>query len=269
MNNTSASKLGSSEGGPSSQNRASRQQQQIWMLQQLYPDNPAYNLSAAFRLRGELNKEALNRSFFEAVNLHEILHTCFQMDRGELKQTIAPVENITIVNEEPGAEHNTSQRSSINRYIQERVSAPFDLEKVPLIKTFLLRIANDDHLFLLVSHQVVLDHASMNYLLQYILEQYSFFSKGPSVKDPLKSMQYSDYVKYQHQQIGEDSYAEKLNYWENTVLKPDGFLDIPVSHTRPSTPTFEGEKLDCDLSEHVSAGINKLAYEMDIPVPTV
>ncbi|MFH0976963.1 MAG: amino acid adenylation domain-containing protein [Spirochaetota bacterium] len=269
MTNTSTSILNSSEGNTYRQIQASRQQQQIWMLNQLYPDNPAYNLSAAFRIKGKLNIEALNKSYFEAVNSYEIFHTSFQMDRGELKQIVTGIENIAILNEEFGAENNTRREESINQYILERVSAPFDHEKAPLIKAFLLHITNDDHLFLLVSHQIVADYASMNYLLQYISEQYSIFSNGLTVTDPLKPKQYSDYVNYQNQQIDEGSYAEKLNYWKNTVLNPNGFLDIPVSCTRPSIQTFEGKKHEYNFPENLSDSINKLAREMGISVEAV
>ncbi|MCU7258533.1 condensation domain-containing protein, partial [Pseudomonas aeruginosa] len=46
-------------------------QQRQWFLWQLEPDSAAYHIPAALRLRGELDVEALKRSFAALVERHE------------------------------------------------------------------------------------------------------------------------------------------------------------------------------------------------------
>ena len=56
-------------------------QQRLWFLDQLYPGNPAYNVSFGFRLQGNLNPGALELSARELIQRHEILRTSFESQR--------------------------------------------------------------------------------------------------------------------------------------------------------------------------------------------
>src|SRR6185295_9965545 len=52
-------------------------QERLWFLDQLHPGSPAYNIPAAFRLRGPLSSSLLERSLTEVVRRHEALRTTF------------------------------------------------------------------------------------------------------------------------------------------------------------------------------------------------
>ncbi len=52
-------------------------QQRLWFLEQLEPGNAAYNLHAAFRVRGPLQLSALQQALQAVVDRHEILRTTF------------------------------------------------------------------------------------------------------------------------------------------------------------------------------------------------
>ena len=69
-------------------------QQRHWFLWQLDPQSTAYHLSAALRLRGELNVAALQASFRILVQRHESLRTvCRANAHGEAEQVIEAVGN--------------------------------------------------------------------------------------------------------------------------------------------------------------------------------
>ncbi|MDB6143753.1 MAG: ribonuclease, partial [Pseudomonas sp.] len=52
-------------------------QQRMWFLQQLDPQSPAYNLSGAVRLTGELRVADLHRALQSVLDQHEVLRTIF------------------------------------------------------------------------------------------------------------------------------------------------------------------------------------------------
>ena len=57
---------------------ASLMQQRLWILDQMEPGNPFYNLPLlCFRLRGALRREVLDRAFREIERRHEGLRTAF------------------------------------------------------------------------------------------------------------------------------------------------------------------------------------------------
>ena len=52
-------------------------QQRLWFLNQLEPDSPVYNQFKALRLRGRLNRQALQQALDTIVERHEVLRTTF------------------------------------------------------------------------------------------------------------------------------------------------------------------------------------------------
>ena len=52
-------------------------QQRLWFLNQLEPDSPVYNQFKALKLRGRLNREALQKALDTIVERHEVLRTTF------------------------------------------------------------------------------------------------------------------------------------------------------------------------------------------------
>jgi hypothetical protein len=71
-------------------------QRQIWIIDQMAPGNPAYNMPYGYRLRGSLDLEALEKSFNEVVRRHETLRTSIAVEDGEPVQIIHPEFKISI-----------------------------------------------------------------------------------------------------------------------------------------------------------------------------
>jgi len=64
-------------------------QQRLWFLDQLEPSSPLYNLPVALRLRGRLDRDALQKSLSAIVARHEVLRTRFEAVDGNPVQVIA------------------------------------------------------------------------------------------------------------------------------------------------------------------------------------
>src|SRR5918912_750776 len=57
-------------------------QQRLWFLDQLAPGDPTYNVPGAVRIAGDLDAEALRRSFAQIITRHETLRTTFMATSG-------------------------------------------------------------------------------------------------------------------------------------------------------------------------------------------
>jgi len=66
-------------------------QQQIWLFDQVTDAGALYNLSAAVRIKGPLERGALEAAIHELVRRHESLRTRFELDDGRVVQVIDPV----------------------------------------------------------------------------------------------------------------------------------------------------------------------------------
>ena len=65
-------------------------QQRLWFLQQLDPGNAAYHLLVFYRLKGQLNVAAWERSLNEIIRRHEVLRTVFRERDGTPVQIVQP-----------------------------------------------------------------------------------------------------------------------------------------------------------------------------------
>ena len=70
-------------------------QQRLWFLDQLVPENIAYNVADALRLRGGLNVAALEQSINEIMRRHEAVRTTFPEVDGNQIQVITPFRRLT------------------------------------------------------------------------------------------------------------------------------------------------------------------------------
>src|SRR5690348_1923850 len=71
-------------------------QRQMWVIDQISPGNPAYNLPNGYRLQGPLDVPALERSVNEIIKRHEDLRTTFTVKDGEPLQCIHPHLHVKI-----------------------------------------------------------------------------------------------------------------------------------------------------------------------------
>ena len=70
--------------------KASFSQQSLWLINQFYPDNSAYNLQIGMHVIGAINHDALERSLQEIVNRHDGLRTKFMLDGAEYPLSPGP-----------------------------------------------------------------------------------------------------------------------------------------------------------------------------------
>ena len=66
-------------------------QQRIWVLDQLEPGNPFYNVAAVVYMSGLLNVEALEKAINEVIRRHEVLRSTFTIIDGRPAQHTAKV----------------------------------------------------------------------------------------------------------------------------------------------------------------------------------
>jgi hypothetical protein len=138
-------------------------QQRLWFLEQMGGVGSAYHIPSRQRLRGELDRAALARALDRIVERHEALRTTFAQVDGVPEQRIAPADaGFHLVEHDLGGAADAA--AELERVMARETRAPFDLERGPLIRGRLVRLADDDHLLLLTLHHIVSDGWSMSVL---------------------------------------------------------------------------------------------------------
>src|SRR5436309_10686429 len=121
-----------------------------WLLEQLDPGTPAYNLPGGARVLGTLDLEALRRAVSEIVRRHESLRTTFQpalqAASGEPAQVVAPEAAVEVPFLDLSALPSETREDEASRLIATERRLPFDLGHGPLLRFFVLRLGPEDHL---------------------------------------------------------------------------------------------------------------------------
>jgi amino acid adenylation domain-containing protein len=215
-------------------------QQRLWILDQLDPGTPAFNLPAAARLRGPLDAAALERTLNEIVARHEALRTTFGVIAGRPVQLISPSLKLSLPLINLCALEQAERQTYMERLANEELARAFDLTRGPLLRALLIRLEPEQHVFLMTMHHIVSDGWSMIVFLRELAQIYSSFSLAkPSPLPPL-AIQYADFAQWQREWLKDEVLEAQLGYWKERLGRDVPVLDLPTDHPRPAIQTFRG-----------------------------
>ena len=207
-------------------------QQRLWFLQRLEPSSAAYNIPFGVRLKGVLDVVALQRALQAIVARHESLRTTFaEMDDVPVQivadgsSVLLPVTDLSRL---PDPERG------LRRLASKEARTPFDLDKGPLLRSQLLRLAPQEHVLLLTVHHIVSDGWSMGVLFKELAALYRAGVTGESSPLPELPLQYADYAVWQRRQLQSDKLERQLAYWKQRLAGAPAALELPTERPRPS-----------------------------------
>ncbi|MEM1393821.1 MAG: amino acid adenylation domain-containing protein [Cyanobacteria bacterium P01_H01_bin.150] len=234
-------------------------QQRLWFLAQLEPDSSFYNIPAAVRLEGELNLEALQKSFNEIVRRHEALRTNFQTKEGEAIAVISEDVPLTLPIFDISELSAFQQKAEIRQQAFQEAQRPFDLSSDHLLRLKLLRLGEQEHIVLLTMHHIISDAWSTGVLIEEIAALYpAFCVQKPSPLSEL-SIQYADFAVWQRQWLQGKVLQNQLDYWKQQLGNEYPRLALPKPPKLSSHESSRGAKQSFTLSKDLTEAINLLS----------
>ena len=159
---------------------ASFEQEWAWQREQAEPGRATYNLPAAFRVIGALDRDCLEQSLHSLEERHEVLRSVLSFVNGRLIQIIQPAEARPLASTDLSSLPEAEREPEALRLAALEARRPFDLVNGPLWRVALVRFAPDDHLFMFTVHEMILDHASLSELFAELSQLYPFFLGQPA-----------------------------------------------------------------------------------------
>jgi amino acid adenylation domain-containing protein len=235
-------------------------QQRLWFLQQLKPGSAFYNIPAAVHLKGRLNVAALRSTLDEIVRRHEALRTSFVAVEGEPGQVIAPELKLEVPVFDLGHLAEGQRRAEAEAWARAEAQRPFDLKSVPLLRASLLKLAESEHVLVIVLHHIISDGWSMGVLVEELATLYEAFAKGESTSPlPELAVQYADYAVWQREQLEGREMERQLGYWREQLGGQLPHLDLTVARQRPAVQSYLGATLPFEVSGTASEELKQLA----------
>lgn len=217
-------------------------QQRLWIIDQIQPNSPVYNIPLAARIKGPLQTEVLERVFNEMMRRHESLRTVFGSRDEEAWQVIQPpgewkLATFAIDNDD----------KAIQKRIEAFMLAPFNLAKGPLFRAQLLALNNsDEHILLVCMHHIISDGWSLNVILQEITRLYEAYRQGQASPLPELAIQYADFAHWQRGWLQGEVLEKQISYWREQLASPS-LLELPTDHPRPPQLDPRGRVLAFEL----------------------
>src|SRR5581483_1902459 len=120
-------------------------QARLWFLNQLDPENTAYNGTQSLRFEGILDRRALESSFNAIIARHEPLRTRFESVNGQAFQIVADDVYIALAMIDLTEVSEKQKWELVQKYAVDQERQPFNLAEGPLIRAALLCLQPSDH----------------------------------------------------------------------------------------------------------------------------
>lgn len=253
----------------------SHNQQRLWILSRMGGAENAYNLCAAFRLRGALDGAALQRAVQRVVERHEALRTVFRLagaicvgweersdtqraavdagyrsappslpkpEEAQPRQLILPAQPASFTHCIEGREED-----AVRTQIIARSRRPFDLETGPLFCIELHALNKQDHVLAIYLHHIIGDGWSFGLLLDDLALAYAHETGRADACPAPPTLRYRDFALWNRSPECEAELARHRDYWAQQLLPLAPIAQIQTDFARPSTPGGDGRTVSRTL----------------------
>lgn len=231
-------------------------QQRLWFLDQLNPNNPAYNCPLLMRVEGALNLEALQMAHDAFVMRHEALRTVC-VDRGGtpvaalLRKPTVPMARYDLRHRPEGEREPEGMRIA-----HEEGHRPFNLAHDVLFRVSVIRLADEFSLLVYSFSHLAFEGTSIPILCDEVAQLYDGFVCGRPVELPQLPFQYADYVLWQSRSLEGNRLERLREYWKKQLAGASTVLSLPTDYPRPAVQSMRGKRLRWHLPSELLAAVN-------------
>ncbi|GAA4801595.1 hypothetical protein GCM10023307_30240 [Lysobacter hankyongensis] len=224
----------------------SHAQQRLWYIQQLEGPSGTYNLPLALRLRGPLQHDALRLALHDLMARHESLRTCFIEVEGVARQRILDAESVVAALDVHALDDVATAGVALEDLLATLSVRGFDLANELPLRAHLIRIAQEDHVLLLVLHHIAGDGWSMGPLLHDFGDAYAARCAGNAPAWAPLPVQYADYALWQRELLGDERdpdsvIARQGAWWRDTLAGLPEQIALPTDRPRPAVASYRGD----------------------------
>ncbi|MVF12546.1 amino acid adenylation domain-containing protein [Ketobacter sp. MCCC 1A13808] len=249
-------------------------QQQLWLLDQLDPGSPAYNMPVALRINGAIDTQAFKRCFDTIVQRHETLRTSFTTVQGEPVAVIHPHREWAFSEIDLSDVDALTAQRELEKITAQQTEGGFNLAQDPLIRGALVRLpttkqGQEQRIFAGAIHHIVSDGWSLNIMIAELIELYhADVENRPARLLPL-DIQYVDIAAWQRSWLQGEVLQAHLDYWRKQLDNDGRVLQIATDFPRPKVMTTRGASAQAHVQPRLIQQAKALAKEESTTLYTV
>jgi hypothetical protein len=232
-------------------------QQRIWYLCTAYRGDASPQVFMIWRMKGPLRIQEWKDAVGAVADRHESLRTTFVVRDGEPAQVVNPPGGLETELIDLTHLPEDEREEQAGQIVAKRTHALLDLVGGPLVRSCLIRLADEHHVWCFTTHHLLADGASQRILAQEVRAAYRSFVDGVALDLPPLKVQYGDFALWQRtvQQPAEEA---DLGYWREQ-LAGTAMLDLPTDRPRPAEKSAGAGELFHSASGELAQRIAELA----------
>ncbi|KVT75651.1 non-ribosomal peptide synthetase [Burkholderia territorii] len=246
--------------------RLSFAQRRMWFARQAEP-GAAYNMPEVFRVRGPLNRDALEAALNRVIGRHEVLRTRFTADVQEWvddaghprREPLAQIDDpapVALVAE-------PVEPARVNERLAREAARPFELDREWPIRALLLSVSPDEHVLCIVLHHIAYDGWSSGLLRRELAHAYRACAAGETNTSREPAAQYQDYAAWQRTQVATNGFAESVAAWQERLRDLPPALPLPERADAPGAGAPGADYVDFALPASCVSQLKQLCERLN------
>ncbi len=236
-------------------------QRRLWFLERLEGISGTYVIPLAVRLKGVLDRTALEAALGDLVERHESLRTLFPDRLGVPRQEILPP-----LSARPRLEIGSVDEAGLAAALSAAAGQGFDLSREIPLRAHLFELADDDHVLLIVLHHIAGDGWSLGALSRDLAALYRARHEGVAAGLLPLPVQYADYTLWQQAALGDETdgtsaLARQLSFWTDALQDLPDQIELPADRPRPAVSSHRGGHVALSITPELHRGLAGLARE--------
>ncbi len=242
---------------------ASLIQEQFWVLHQLEPSSPAYNVPCVSSLEGELDPSVLEAALQSVIRRHAVFRATFYLDEeGTLRQKAGSWRPVPLPQEDLRSRMcNNGGEDLLEQAVKKEIARPFDLAAGPPLRFRLFRTGDRAYVLAITAHHIVFDLATKDLFAEQLGEEYRAALAGRQVSGCSEPPSYDAFSVWQKRWLESPECRHMEESWRRYLDGAEQQLRLPGSRRPEADEKRSGEivpvRLDGELRELVSAFCKK------------
>jgi amino acid adenylation domain-containing protein len=236
-------------------------QKRLWLLYQLNPDDPAFNLPARITLYDSVDEIGVRKTFEKLVERHESFRTYFKTIKGEVVQIIRSQSQVNLETFDLAHLEGQAREERRDQLFKEESIKPFNLEIPPLFRMKLIKYSHDEFDVILNMHHIITDGWSLEVLEREFTLLYESYKTGRNSYLPLLKNRYIDYVYWQESLLADKEKIQGAReFWEKQLKGDHPILDLPYDFPKKNIEK-ESAAYGIVIPEEIMLNLKRIATE--------
>ena len=239
--------------------RLSAAEEQLWYFSQLAPDSRAYNEAVVLTKRGPFDVDAFRAAFIDIIRRHEAWRSNFVAVDGEPTSIVHSDQLVEL----PLLDLTSMPRDEAERraadIAAEQARRPYQLDRDPLIRPRLIRVADDDNRLYLSMHHIAFDGATLRIVVSELIALYEALTASHPAMIQQRPTQYSEYTRWEREWMSGPEFRARIEYWRRRLAGAPAQQLLPADRPRPLHSTYPGAIEPVHISLDVATGLRALS----------